>query len=181
MGIAVFRSMWKDWGFAPSLFAQAKRFLELAKSDSAPEGNIRAAIVFSLMAFEAYWTEAVKGYIQANGTSIAQPTRHAEIVKALNTSFKIKTALETWPEYLVGKPLDTTTKEYDAFSNFREYRNCLVHGKVAERIPRSSWGAAGMLVQDVETTSHAELVISTVSSMIKTVALHFGFHQPSWT
>jgi hypothetical protein len=54
----IWRAMWKDWGFAPSLFAQAKQLLDLAKhSDgSAQEGCIRASVVFSLMSFEAFGT-----------------------------------------------------------------------------------------------------------------------------
>jgi len=52
----IWRAVWKDWGFAPTLFAQARQFLELAKhsDSSAQEAYIRASIVFSVMCFEAY-------------------------------------------------------------------------------------------------------------------------------
>ncbi len=169
-------AMWKDWGFAPSLFAQAKEFLDLAKRSGTPEGYIRASIVFSLMSFEAYWGNVIRGYIQQKGNGIHNPAKLPEIQKALNNRFSIKTALETWPQLLVGEPLDTSTEFYENFDNFREYRNCLVHGKISEPI-RSSWGK---LAQDVETISDAGLAHQTVRKMVKVVALHFGYAIPTW-
>jgi hypothetical protein len=72
--VIFWRAMWKDWGFAPSLFAQAKQFLDLAKhaDGSAQEGYVRASIVFALMSFEAYWCDVITGYIQANGATVDQ-------------------------------------------------------------------------------------------------------------
>ena len=60
------RLVWKDWGFAPTLFGQAKHFLELAEGDAIPsaaEAYIRASIVFALVSFEAYFFELVRAYI----------------------------------------------------------------------------------------------------------------------
>ncbi len=172
----IWRGMWKDWGFAPSLFAQAKQFLDLAKhSDgSAQGGDIRASIVFSLMSFESYWRDVVRGYIQAKGAAVDQ-SGLAKIRKGMART-DLKNALEHWPEILVGTPLHTTAKLYDDFSNFREYRNFLVHGKISEPI-RSSWGK---LAQEIETVEYAELSRRTVSEMIKMVARHFGYDIPTW-
>jgi hypothetical protein len=170
--------MWKDWGFAPSLFAQAKQFLDLAKhSDgSAQEGYIRASIVFSLMCFEAYWREVITSYIQANGATVDQ-SRLAKVKREMART-DLKKALERWPQALVGTPLDTSAnaKVYDDFSNFREYRNFIVHGKISEPI-RSSWGK---LAQEIETVECAELARLTISEMINMVACHFGYSIPAW-
>jgi hypothetical protein len=177
--VIIWRAMWKDWGFAPSLFAQAKQFLDLAKhSDgSAQEAYIRASIVFSLMSFEAYWRDLIKGYIQANGATADQSrlARLAKVKKEMPHT-PLKKALERWPQALVGTPLDTSAKVYDDFSNFREYRNFLVHGIISDPI-RSSWGK---LAQEIETVEYAELAQSTVSEMINMLARHFGYNIPAW-
>jgi hypothetical protein len=169
--------MWKDWGFAPSLFAQAKQFLDLAKhSDgSAQEGYIRASIVFSLMSFEAYWRDVIRGYIQEKGATVDQ-SRLATVKKEMKEDIGLKKALESWPQALVGTSLDTNAKCYDEFSNFREYRNFLVHGKILEPI-RSSWGKSS---HEIETVEYAELSRRTVSEMIKMVAERFGYSIPEW-
>ena len=168
--------MWKDWGFAPSLFPQAKQFLDLAKhSDgSTQEGCIRASIVFSQMSFEAYWRDVITGYIQANAATVDQ-ARVAKVKKEMARA-DLKKALERWPEFLVGTPLDTSAKVYDDFSNFREYRNFLSHGKISEPI-RSTWGK---LAQEIETVEYAELARRTVSEMNNMVAQHFGYDIPAW-
>jgi hypothetical protein len=172
------RAMWKDWGFAPSLFVQAKQFSDLAKhSDgSAQEGFIRASIVFSLMSFEAYWRDVITGYIQANAATVDQ-SRLAQVKKEMAHRTDLKKALESWPQALVGTPLDTSAKVYDDFSNFREYRNILVHGKISEPI-RSSWGK---LAQEIETVECAELARRTVSEIINMVARHFCYSMPAWS
>jgi len=172
----IWRAIWKDWGFAPSLFAQAKQFLDLAKhSDgAAQEGYIRASIVFSLMSFEAYWREVITGYMQAKGVTVDQ-SRLAKVKKEM-ARMDLKKALESWPQALVGTPLDTIAKVYDDFSNFREYRNFLVHGKISEPI-RSTWGK---MAQEIETVEYAELARRTVSEMSNMVAQHFGYSIPAW-
>jgi hypothetical protein len=174
--VIFWRAMWKDWGFAPSLFAQAKQFLDLAThaDGSAQEGYVRASIVFALMSFEAYWRDVITGYIQANGATVDQ-SRLTKVKKEMART-DLKKALERWPQTLVGTPLDTSAKVYDDFSNFREYRNFLVHGKISEPI-RSSWGK---LAQEIETLEYAELAQSTVSEMINMVARHFGYSLPAW-
>jgi hypothetical protein len=174
--VIIWRAMWKDWGFAPSLFAQAKQFLDLAKhSDgSTQDGYIRASIVFSLMSFEAYWRDVITCYIQGNGATVDQ-SRLAKVKKEMART-DLKKALERWPQALVGTPLDTSAKVYDDFSNFREYRNFLVHGKISEPI-RSSWGK---LAQEIETVEYAALARITVSEMINMVAGHFGYSIPAW-
>src|SRR5882724_5199171 len=96
----IWRAIWKDWGFAPSLFAQAKQFLDLAKhSDgSVQEGHIRASIVFSLMSFEAYWGDVIRGYIQEKGAAVDQ-AKLAKIKKDM-PRIDLKKALESWPQAL---------------------------------------------------------------------------------
>jgi hypothetical protein len=67
----VFRGLWRDWGFAGSIFGQAKHFLELARQappGTMQEGYVRASIVFFLISFEAYFFEVIRGYIQAKRT-----------------------------------------------------------------------------------------------------------------
>lgn len=171
--VIIWRAEWKDWGFAPALFAQAKQFLDLAKhsDDPSQEGYIRASIVFSLMSFEAYWRNVIRGYLQTKGATVDQSGWRRKLART-----ELKKALESWPEQLVGAPLRTSDKLYDDFSNLREYRNLLVHGKIEEPI-RSSWGK---LAQDIETIEYAELSRSTVSEMIKLVAQHFGDDIPAW-
>jgi hypothetical protein len=172
----ILRAMWKDWGFAPSLFSHAKDFLGLAKKSTGrvQEGFVRAAIIFSLMSFEAYWRDVIRGYIQTNRRSI-DPSKLLKVEKELNTSrIGIHEALNNWPKVLTGKPLDTATKSFGNFVNFKEYRNLLVHGKITDKVP------SGKLAQDVETISEAELALQTVSEVIKIVAVHFGFSVPTW-
>jgi len=69
---AVISSNVEGLGICPALFAQAKRFSQLAgmAAGSDQEGFIRAAIVFSLMAVEAHFSEVVKGYIQGNQSTL---------------------------------------------------------------------------------------------------------------
>jgi hypothetical protein len=169
----MWRAGWKDWGFAPALFAQAKQFLKLAKhsAESLQEGYIRASIVFFLMSFEAYWRDIIRGCLQAKGVTVDHSSWRRKLART-----DLKTALESWPQELVGTPLRTSDKFYDDFSNFREYRNLLVHGKIEEPI-RSSWGK---LAQDIETIEYAELSQRTVSEMITLVAQHFGHEIPAW-
>ena len=171
------RMLWKDWGFAESLFTQAKHFLASARqsaSGSAQEGLIRASIVFSLMSFEAYFFEVVNGYIQQKGATL-DPTGRMKVQDGLVKHTGIHEALRDWPKFLTGNSLDTTTKAYADFVNFTKYRNALLHGKITENIP--SWGK---LAQDVETIDGAELAQRTVSEMVKAVARHFGFPIRTW-
>ena len=115
------RSLWKDWGFAASLFTQAKHFLASARQSatgSAQEGLIRASIVFSLMSFEAYFFfEVVNGCIQQKGATLD----HTSLMKVQDGLVKhtgIHEALRNWPKFLTGNSLDTTTKPYADFVNF---------------------------------------------------------------
>ena len=173
------RMAWKDWGFAESIFSQSKHFLDLAKQNttsSIQEGYIRASIVFSLMSFEAYFGEVVRGYIQQRGATINNPTGLKKVENGLRKHNGIHAAVRDWPKYLTGNSLDTTTKSYADFVNFTQYRNALVHGNITEKIP--SWGK---LAQDVETIDNAELAQGTILQMIKVVAAHFGFNVPTWT
>lgn len=171
------RMMWKDWGFASTLFAQAKMFLDLAKASehTAQEGHIRAAIVFFLMAFEASFLDAVRSYIYQKGSGV-DAGKLGKVERELKKGSPIWTALKTWPELLVGTALDTGSKCYDDFDNFRAYRNTLVHGKIAEPTG-SSWGKTA---QEFETVAYAEMSRDTVSAMIKLVAGHFGQPAPTW-
>ena len=131
------RMLWKDWGFAASLFTRAKHFLASARQ-SAPgsdqEGLIRASIVFSLMSFEAYFFQVVKGYIQQNGAK-PDPTGLRKVEDGLVKHTGIHEAVRDWPRFLTGNSLDTTTQPYADFVNFTKYRNALLHGKITENIP----------------------------------------------
>jgi hypothetical protein len=167
------RAMWKDWGFAPSLFAQAKQFLDLAKISAEQEAHIRATIVFSIMAFEAYWHDLIRGFIQEKGARI--PQQNVQEVEDQLLRSGINNALRQWPKLLVGKPLDMSTPSYLNFDSFRQYRNCLVHGNIVGRLP------SGRLAQEVETIPDAELAVETVSDLVRIVATHFGFPVPTWS
>jgi hypothetical protein len=174
------RMLWKDWGFAPALFSQAKYFLALAR-DSAPgnsqEGLIRASIVFFLMSFEAFFLELVKGYIQQNRAKLNEeyPEAVAKVEEALEKKRPFSDAVNKWPKLLTGTSLNSTTEAHQNFLHLTEYRNCLVHGKISEPIP--GWGKPA---QDVETVDSAELAQRTVSAMLKMVSSHFGIAPPTW-
>jgi hypothetical protein len=169
--------MWKDWGFSPSLFGQAKHFLELARHDTDPqarEGHIRASIVFSHMAFEAYFREAVLGYIQQRSSAIDK-SKLKQVEGGLHKRTGIQKAIREWPTLLTGQPLDSGTKLYKDWVNFTQYRNSLLHGKITEPISSS-----GKLAQEVETIEDAELAMATIAGMINAVAGHFKFDVPTW-
>lgn len=177
MLIPLLMMMWKDWGFAPSLFGQAERFLELARHETdhqAREGHIRASIVFSHMAFEAYFRDAVRGYIQQRGPTI-DVLKLKQVEEGLRNRTGIKKAVSEWPSLLTGQPLDSNTKLYKDWDNFTQYRNALVHGQITKPIP--SWGK---LAQDVETIEDAKNAKATIAGMIRTVAGHFKFNVPTW-
>jgi hypothetical protein len=163
-------------GFRALSLCPSEAVLDLAKhaDGSAQEGYVRASIVFALMSFEAYWRDVITGYIQENGATVDQ-SRLTKVKKEMARA-DLKKALERWPQTLVGTPLDTSAKVYDDFSNFREYRNFLVHGEILEPI-RSSWGK---LAQEIETLEYAELAQSTVSEMINMVVRHFGYSLSAW-
>src|SRR5690348_11617991 len=105
----MWRAGWKDWGFAPTLFVQAKQFLDLAKHSEgySQEGYIRASIVFFLMSFEAYWRDVIRGHIQTKGPTVDQTGWRRKLVRT-----DLKKALEIWPQELVGAPLPTSDKFY---------------------------------------------------------------------
>lgn len=166
-------SMWKYWGFEASLFAQAKYFLDGAKGNIQQEANVRATIVFSLMSFEAYWYEVVKGYIQVQRANIL-PANLVKVEDELNRRIGIKKSLNKWPELLTGTPLNLSAGCYQQWNHFRDYRNFLVHGDISGKLP------SGRLAQDVETVAEATLALQAVSDMIRLVATHFKFPIPSW-
>jgi len=171
------RMLWKDWGFAASLFNQAKNFLASAKQiagGSAQQGLVRASIVFSLMSFEAYFFEIVKGYMQEKGATL-DPMVLRKVQDGFAKHAGIHEAVRDWPKFLTGKSLDATTNAYANFANLTKYRNALLHGKITEKIP--SWGK---LAQDVETIEAAEFAQRTAAEMVKVVASHFGFAIPTW-
>lgn len=118
MSVAIWRMMWKDWGFAATLFGQAKHFLSLAKQDGRAreqEGYVRAAIVFSLIAFEAsFFREIITGYIQQNRATI-DPVRLKTVEDRLTGPryTGIQEAVEKWPKWLTGKPLPRSSSYPD--------------------------------------------------------------------
>jgi hypothetical protein len=173
----VWRSAWKDWGFAADLFKQAVRFIELAKADT-DESNrvahIRASIVFSLMAFESYFMDAVRSYIQEYRTRI-NPANLQKVEESLNKRTNISEALDKWPKRLTNKALNKNSTTYRLYVDYRHYRNGLIHGKITEPIPN-----VGKLAQDMETISDAEAANKVVSDMIKDISAHFGFAAPAW-
>ena len=174
----ILRMMWKDWGFAPSLFGQATHFLQLArreKEHQALEGHIRASVVFSQMAFEAYFRDAIRGFIQENRSKI-DPSSLAKVERQLaSRHVGIREAVSEWPSLLTGKPLDSGTEFYRDWQNFMKYRNALVHGKITEMIPD-----LGKLAQELETLDQAQLAHATAAAMIKATAAHVGFAIPAW-
>jgi hypothetical protein len=190
---------WKDWGFAPSLFSQAKVFLKAAKecgSLAEQEPLIRASILFALASFEAHFYDVVKSHIQNAKPIGTVPSRFEKIAGSILELFGrkrslsgvekvqagmarhagIHEAVRDWPKYLLGRSLDTNTRSYHNFVKFTNYRNQLVHGQIAEKM--RSW--PGKLAQDVETIECADLAQETVSEMIKMTALHFGLDTPAW-
>src|SRR5688500_597091 len=71
--VIALRATWKDWGFAESLFSQAKTFLALAGDGLDDRGRgacVRASIVFFQMAFETYFQQSVRGYIGQHRAAI---------------------------------------------------------------------------------------------------------------
>jgi hypothetical protein len=166
--------MWKDWGFAATLFEQAKHFLSLAKQSGRSheqEAYIRATIVFSLMSFEAFFfREIIAGYLEQNRATI-DPDALRTVEVGLEKRTKIRDAVKDWPRLLTGRRLTASPD----FQNFVKYRNALVHGKITEAIP-----SLGKLAQEVETIDNAELAIQTIGEMIRDIALHFNFAVPPW-
>jgi hypothetical protein len=95
----VFRGLWRDWGFAGSIFGQAKHFLELARQappGTMQEGYVRASIVFFLISFEAYFFEVIRGYIQAKRTTI-DPAGLKKVEDELQLNTGIHEAVRYWP------------------------------------------------------------------------------------
>ena len=168
--------LWENWGFAASLYGQAKYFLTSAKRSAVneQEGLIRASIVFFLMSLEAYFfAEIIKEYLQKNDATL-DPVKVKKIQDGLLKHTGFRKAIQTWPTVLTGRPL-IQTSAYSNFVRFVEYRNCLLHGKITERIP--SWRK---LAQEVETINNCELAQKTVSEMVTMTAQHFGFDVPTW-
>lgn len=140
------RMMWKDWGFAATLYEQARHFLTLAKastSESDVLAHIRASIVFSLMSFEAHYREAVRGFMQNSKADIT-PHNYDQVENDIKTRLPIRKAVENWPELLTGRPMpikprsalpiNTTNAQAinttldQRYHGFFDYRNSLVHG-----------------------------------------------------
>ena len=175
------RVLWKDWGFASALFKQARQFLDLAM-ETAPgnsqEAFIRASIVFSLMSFEAFYLELIKGYVQQNRPALEKehPGAAAKVEEDLRKNQGILEAVKESPKLLTGGPLDCATEAYRNFVKLTKYRNNLVHGKIVEEIP--GWGK--LLAQDVETVDSAELAQRTISAMLEVVSSRFGIASPTW-
>lgn len=177
VSVILLRMMWKDWGFAESLFSQAKAFLQLASDpsqDHTREAYIRAAIVFFQMAFEAYFRDATRGYIQQHRAAVP-PAALQKVEAGMQKNTGISDAVRDWPKWLTGKSLDTRSELYRDFGNFIKYRNALVHGRITAKIP--SWGK---LAQEVETAHYAALAHTTTTAMVKTVAAHLDFATPAW-
>lgn len=171
------RMMWKDWGFAESLFSQANSFLQLASDPSQSslrEACVRAAILFFQMSFEAYFHDAILGYIQQNRAAIKAPSLD-KVEKGIQSTTGIAGAVCKWPKLLTGKSLPAQTQAFKDFSNFLKYRNALVHGSITAKIP--GWGK---LAQEVETVQYATLARTTTTEMVKMVAAHFGLPVPAW-
>src|SRR5260370_35511443 len=105
----IWRMLWKDWGFAESLFAQAKYFLELAKAGgAADEGFIRASMLLSQMSFEAYYrSDVIPAYIQNNRKRLSRAALGN--VKARTS---ITHAIQRRHKNLTGNPLDKTAAGY---------------------------------------------------------------------
>jgi hypothetical protein len=171
--------MWKDWGLAPTLRSQAKRFLDLAEQTTVgaeQEGYIRASIVFSSMSFEAFFfREIIRGYIEQHRAAIVP--ENLKIVEdglnGKNGGFTgIQKALKTWPELLTGASL--VGSESVDFLKFVNYRNALAHGDITRQIPE--WGN---LAQEVETVANAEFALHAIGEFKKHVAKHFGFSPPT--
>ena len=175
------RTLWKDWGFAPTLFSQAKHFAGLA-ADGAPgnsqEGFIRASIVFFLMSFEASFFELIRGFIQESRARLGTgcPGAVVKVEEALKGNTGILEAVQEWPRLLTGNPLVSESGTYRDFVKFTKYRNSLVHGKITDPIP----GWDKLMAQDVETVDSAKLAQRTVSDMLEMVSSHFGIAPPTW-
>lgn len=175
-----FRMMWKDWGFASTLYSQATRFLDLAEQisvGSEQEGYVRASIVFSVMSFEAFFfREIIVGYIHQHRATL-DPAKVEKVEGGLSGRggfIGIKKALAEWPSLLTGKALDPSASAH-YFVKLLGYRNALTHGDITRHIPQ--WGK---LAQDVETVDEAKLALKTTAELAKAAALHFGFDAPPW-
>src|SRR5688572_16284594 len=100
MPLLAWRALWKDWGFANALFRQGEHFLRTASQSSdarVREGYIRASILFFLMAFEAYFHAAIRGYVQQNRASIP-PAKLQQLEKKMGEkSGRLAEAVRTWP------------------------------------------------------------------------------------
>ncbi len=175
--ITTIRAMWKDWGFAPTLLDQAKQLVDQARRGTLAETCTRASILFSVMAVEAYFKDAVRGFIEANRAHILSANlKKVEdgLIGRGRRVAGIYEALGDWPQLLTGKPLDKTIQAYKDYDNFRNYRNLLVHGRVSDTLP------SGKLAQEVETLKDAEHAILSAAEMIKAMAAHFGLQPPTW-
>jgi hypothetical protein len=169
--------MWKDWGFAAAVYGQAKHFLDVAKTSQSPaekDGYVRAAFVFLVMSVEAHFYEVVRGFIQTNRANL--PSKGLDKVEEeLKRNTGLQRALREWPQHLTGKSLDLQGAPYLDLIKIIDYRNWLVHGKIAQTVP--SWG---ILAQEIETIENAEAATKTVALMVTQVSQHFGFKAPDW-
>lgn len=179
------RMLWKDWEFAPELFKQAERFLDLARNEcigSSQEGFIRASIVFYLMSFEAFFFALVKGYIQQRRTTLS-PSAVLKVERKKNP--RISEVIEAWPELLTGMPLDYGTREYRCWKRLTYYRNALVHGKISEHIEGDEKSPGSQvwtppIAQEFETLESVELARRAVSGMMEMTVSCFGIPSPTW-
>ena len=176
--LTTLRTMWKDWGFAQAVYGQAKHFLDLAKGSQNPtdkDGYVRAAFVFFVISFEAHFYEVVRGFIQAHRPSVA-PQELRRVEDELKRNIGMQKAVREWPQRLTGRSLDTQGPLFTELIKVIEYRNWLVHGKIAQTVP--SWRK---LAQEIETTENAERAGETVAAMVAQVSQHFGFETPHWS
>jgi len=178
--VTAWRMLWRDWGFAPTLFSQAEHFLELAErseNESPQEGFIRASIVFFLISFEAYFFEFIRGFVQENRADLdaQRPGAVATVEDGLKKNVGVRESVRKWPKLLTGESLDTGTRAYQDFVKLTTYRNWLIHGKITEKIP--DWER---LAQECETIESAQLARCTVAAMVEMVSSRFGVSPPAW-
>ena len=168
------RMMWKDWGFEPAIHQQAKRFAELAHNDEEQEAHIRASIIFSLLCVEAHYNAIVRSYMQDHRSTIPA-AKLKKVESSLRARSGITNALETWPALLTGTSLDRKSATYTTYTQFREYRNALIHADITRPLR-----TAGELAQEMETVENADLAFETTAEMIRMISLHFGYDVPAW-
>ena len=99
-----------------------------------------------------------------------------KLLSELKRNTGLQKAVREWPQRLTGRSLDTQAPLFTELIKVIEYRNWLVHGKIAQTVP--SWRR---LAQEIETTENAERAGETVAAMVAQVSQHFGFEAPHWS